>query len=364
MMLADLGARVVKVERPGTGDDTRMWGPPFVGLESAQEATYFLSANRGKESVVLDLRAEDDRATLEVLRRADVLIENFRAGVMDRLGLGRARLEDINPRLVTLSIPGVGSGGPDTDRTGYDQIVQGEGGLMSITGPTAGQPTKVGVPIADIVAGMFGAFGLLAALHERDESGRGQTVTTSLLAGQIAIHTFQGTRWLVGRDVPGPSGNHHPTVCPYGMFPTADRNVIVAVGNDTIWERFAPLLELERSDDRFSTNAGRVAHRDEVHALVERALLRRGANDWLDRFAEHGIPAGEVKTLDGVYASEQARDQSLIYHVSHPTLGDIELPGMPLAFSRSPAATPAAPPTLGQHDEAIRAWVRRDDQAT
>jgi crotonobetainyl-CoA:carnitine CoA-transferase CaiB-like acyl-CoA transferase len=361
MMLADLGARVIKVERPGVGDDTRMWGPPFVGPDGAREATYFLSANRGKESIVLDLKAEEDRATLEaLLQRADVLVENFRAGVMDRLGLGRARLEQINPRLVTLSITGFGSAGPDADRTGYDQIVQGEGGLMSITGPAPDAPTKVGVPIADIVAGMFGAYGVLAALRERERSGRGQTVTTSLLAGQIAIHTFQGTRWLVAGEVPGPSGNHHRTVCPYGLFPTADRRIIVAVGNDAIWKCFAPLLGLDDSEGRFATNAARVALRDELHALVERALMRRAASAWLELFEEHGIPAGEVKTLDRVYASAQVREQGLVYRAQHETLGEIELPGMPLSFSRSPAASPGPPPTLGRHGDAIREWVRAE----
>jgi crotonobetainyl-CoA:carnitine CoA-transferase CaiB-like acyl-CoA transferase len=358
MMLADLGARVIKVERPGAGDDTRMWGPPFVGPEDGRESTYFLSTNRGKESLVLDLKAEDDRATLETLiRRADVLIENFRAGVMDRLGFGAARLEELNPRLVTLSITGFGATGPDADRTGYDQIVQGEGGLMSFTGPTAEQPTKVGVPIADIIAGMFGAYGVLAALRERDRSDRGQTVTTSLLAGQIAIHSFQGTRWLVAGEVPEPSGNHHPTVCPYGMFPTADGHVIIAVGNDAIWRRFAALLELDAADDRFATNAARVAGRETLHNLVEEAMRRRDTEAWLGLFAEHGIPAGEVKTLDRVYGSPQVREQGLVYGVHHETLGDIELPGMPLQFSRSPAAAPGPPPTLGQHTEALLAWL-------
>jgi crotonobetainyl-CoA:carnitine CoA-transferase CaiB-like acyl-CoA transferase len=358
MMLADLGARVIKVERPGIGDDTRRWGPPFVGPEGARESTYFLSTNRGKESVALDLKTKRDRETLETLiGRADVLIENFRVGVMDRLGLGPERLEELNPRLVSLSITGFGATGPEADRTGYDQIVQGEGGLMSLTGPTADQPTKVGVPIADIVAGMFGAYGVLAALHEREHSGLGQTVTTSLLAGQIAIHTFQGTRWLVADEVPGPSGSYHPTVCPYGMVPTADGHLIVAVGNEAIWQRFAPLVELDAADERFATNAARVAQREPLHQLIETAMSRRNSADWLALFADHGIPAGEVKTLDHVYGSAQVREQELVYCVRHETLGDIELPGMPLRFSRSPAAAPGPPPTLGQHGDAVRAWL-------
>lgn len=357
MMLGDLGARVIKVERPGVGDDTRLWGPPFAGEGDgvARESTYFLSTNRNKESVVLDLKAPADLAVLErLVERADVLVENFRAGVMDRLGLGAERLRELNPRLVVLSITGFGATGPDADRTGYDQILQGEGGLMSFTGPTPEQPTKVGVPIADLIAGMYGAYGVLAALRERDRTGLGQVVSTSLLAGQIATHAFQGTRWLVGGEVPGPSGNHHPTVCPYGMFRGRDAHVIIAVGNDAIWRRFAPLVGIDPEDARFTRNADRVALRAELEALIDAAMRERDAAEWLSVFAEAGVPAGEVKTLDRVYASAQVREQGLVCEVEHATLGAIELPGVPLAFDRSPAVAHRAPPTLGQHSDAVR----------
>ena len=356
MMLADLGARVIKVERPRAGDDTRQWGPPFVGEQGARESTYFLSINRNKESIELDLKDAADRAALEALvADADVLIENFRPGVMDRLGLGAAALERFNPRLVMLSISGFGRSGPDSERTGYDQILQAEGGLMSITGHPGGEPTKVGVPIADMLAGMFGAFGVLAALRERDAvSGRGQVVETSLLAGQIAIHCFQGTRWLVAGEVPGPAGNEHPTVCPYGLFPTADRPLIIAVGNDAIWKRFAPLVDLDPEAPEHGTNGHRVANRDSLDAAIRARMSREPAALWLERFAEHGIPAGEVRTLDQVYAAPQVREQGLVVEVEHPTLGTIELPGSPLRFGRSAAREHRAPPTLGQHSAAIR----------
>ncbi|MBS1888687.1 MAG: CoA transferase [Actinobacteria bacterium] len=355
MMLADLGADVVKIERPGAGDDTRQWGPPFVGPEGAQESTYFLSTNRNKRSLVADLKDPADLALVRgQIAEADVLIENFRAGVMGRLGLGPEELEELNPGLVTLSITGFGADGPDAERTGYDQILQAEGGLMSFTGPTAAQPTKVGVPIADLVAGMLGAYGVLAALRERDRSGRGQVVSTSLLAGQIAIHAFQGTRWLVAGEVPGPAGNHHPTVCPYGLFPTADASIVIAIGNDAIWRRFAGLVDLDPEDERFATNALRVARRGEVERLVGEALARRPVEHWLAEFEAGGIPAGEVKTLDRVYSWPQVREQGLVIEVEHPTLGTIELPGSPLAFSRSAAVDHTAPPTLGQHSEEIR----------
>ncbi len=355
MLLADLGAEVIKVERPELGDDTRHWGPPFVGPEGERESTYFLSTNRNKRSLVADLKDPDDLALLRaLLAGADVVIENFRTGVMDRLGLGADALRELNPRLVTLSITGFGADGPEAARAGYDQILQAEGGLMSFTGPTEDQPTKVGVPIADLIAGTLGVVGVLAALHQREETGLGQVVSTSLLAGQIAIHAFQGTRWLVAGEVPEPAGNHHPTVCPYGLFPTADASLVIAVGNDAIWRRFAPLLGLDAEDERFTTNGQRVAHRAELEELVSAALRTRGAEHWLEQFAANGVPAGEVKTLDRVYATPQVRQQGLVVAVDHASLGTIELPGPPLRFSVSAPVDHIAPPTLGQHSDEIR----------
>ena len=259
MLLGDLGAQVIKVERPGAGDDTRNWGPPFVGLEGEQQSTYFLSANRNKRSIMLDLRADEDLATLKsLLRHADVLVENFRPGVMDRLGLSAEILEELNPSLVSLSISGFGSIGPDRTRVGYDQILQAEGGLMSLTG--LGVPTRVGVPVADLTAGLLGLVGVLAALLERTRSDLGQQVHTSLLAGMIALHTFQATRYLVAGEVPTPSGNQHPTVCPYGMFWTEDAPIVLAVGNQIIWQRFAPLVGIAADDAPFRDNATRLAN--------------------------------------------------------------------------------------------------------
>jgi crotonobetainyl-CoA:carnitine CoA-transferase CaiB-like acyl-CoA transferase len=360
MMLGDQGARVIKIERPGSGDDTREWGPPFVGDGDARESTYFLSTNRNKESLVLDLKDAADQETLAALvTRADILIENFRPGVLDKLGFTVERLHELNPRLILLSITGFGPDGPEGNRAGYDQILQGEGGLMSITGPTPDQPTKVGVPIADILAGMFGAFGVLAALHERERTGRGKVVRTSLLAAIVAIHTFQGTRWLVAGEVPEASGNRHPTVSPYGAFRCADGVVQIAVGNDVIWRRFAPLIGVSADDERFASNGKRVENYDALGALVGARLAEEPLGHWLETFEHHGIPAGEVKPLDRVYDSEQVVSQGLIVETDHATLGKIRLPGPPLRYDDGRRTQHAPPPTLGQHSDAIRAWLEQ-----
>ncbi len=362
MMLGDLGARVIKVESP-TGDDTRGWGPPFLGEGAERESTYFLAANRNKESVVLDLKTEADREVLtELVRRSDVLMENFRVGVLDRLGFGVERLHELNPRLVVLSITGFGHDGPEASRAGYDQIAQGEGGLMSITGSDPEQPTKVGVPIADLLAGMNGAYGVLAALHERARTGRGRVVRTSLLASVVGVHAFQGTRWTVAREVPGMSGPHHPSIAPYGLFHTATSPVQVACGSETLWRSFAATVGLDVDDPRFATNGDRVGHRDELTAAIETVLGAETAEHWLELFDGAGIPSGKVRTLDDVYAWEQTRSQGLLLDVEHSTQGALQLPGSPIRFDDNAfsggRAEHQAPPTLGQHDATIRAWVR------
>jgi formyl-CoA transferase len=359
MMLGDLGARVIKVERP-EGDDTRHWGPPFVGPEGARESTYFLSVNRNKESIVLDLKRPEDLAVLErLVARADVVVENFRPGVLERLGIGHERMLELNQRLVVLSITGFGHDGPEAGRAGYDQILQGEAGLMGFTGPP-GEPTKVGVPIADLLAGMFGAYGVLAALRERDGGGAGQVVRTSLLAGVVATHSYQGGRYLIGGEVPEPGGNRHPSIAPYSTYRCRDGVIQVAVGNEPIWRRFAALLELDPDDARFATNRARMENSDALDELIAERLGAADAATWLGRLAEHGIPAGEVKSLDQVYASPQVRSQGLVVETEHPTLGTIRTPGPPLRFDASPAPEHRAPPELGEHSDAIRRWLDGD----
>ena len=359
MMLGDMGARVIKVESPG-GDDTRSWGPPFVGEPDARESTYFMSANRNKESIVLDLKSDDDKDVLaRLVARADVLMENFRTGVLDRLGFPVARLHEINPRLVILSITGFGHDGPEASRAGYDQIAQGEGGLMSITGTEL--PTKVGVPIADLTAGMYGAYGVLAALHERERTGTGRVVRTSLLAGMIGVHAFQGTRWTVAGEVPGLAGDHHPSIAPYGMFATSSAPIQIACGSEGLWRAFCAAFDLDPADPRFATNSDRVGNRDELIEVIEGLFTDRTAEDCLAALSEAGVPSGKVRTLDDVYNWDQTRSQGLLVSVDHETLGTLELPGSPIRFDddRHSGGRPThlPPPTLDQHGDAIRDWL-------
>ena len=365
MMLGDLGARVIKVESVA-GDDTRAWGPPWAGdpgPEDPHDSTYFMSANRNKESIVLDLKAADDVRVLErLVAKCDVLLENFRTGVLDRLGFPVARLHELNPGLVIGSISGFGHDGPEAGRAGYDQIAQGEGGLMSVTG--VAEPTKVGVPIADLLAGMNLAYGVLAALHERMRTGRGRVVRTSLLAGVVGVHAFQGTRWTVAGEVPGLSGSHHPAIAPYGLFATATSLVQVAVGSENLWQKFAPAVGLDPDDERFATNRSRVAHRDELVAAIEASFAAEPAEHWLDLLLGVGVPAGKVRDLDDVYAWEQTHSQGLLLEVDHPAYGPLTLPGSPIRFEDNPwsggRATHLPPPLLDEHGAAIRAWAAED----
>ncbi|MEU4449821.1 CoA transferase [Nocardioides sp. NPDC023903] len=362
MMMGDLGARVIKVEAPGRGDDTRGWGPPFVGEEGQREATYFLSANRNKESITLDLKDTDDKdVLLRLVDRADVLIENFRTGVLDRLGLGIDELQARNPRLVVLSITGFGHDGPEGGRSGYDQIAQGEAGLMSLTGSGPEDPQRVGTPIADLLAGMYGAYGVLAALHERDRTGRGTVVRTSLLSAVVGVHGFQGTRWTVAGEVGRAQGNHHPSISPYGLFRCADGTVQIAVGSEGLWRRFCTAFDIPPDLEGMATNPERAANREKVVELVETLFAPWPAEELLAKLAEAGVPAGKVRSLDEVYAWEQTASQGLLIDVDHSTLGHLTLPGPPLRFfTDGSEVTPtdhAAPPTLDQHGTGLRTWV-------
>ncbi|GGK67810.1 CoA transferase [Sphaerisporangium melleum] len=361
-MLGDLGAMVIKVEHPGGGDESRGWGPPFVGPQG-DISTYFLATNRNKRSITLDLKSEEGAALLtRLVRQSDVLIENFRTGVLDRLGFPVEHLHELNPRLVILSITGFGHDGPEGGRPGYDQIAQGEAGLMSLTGPSPDEPYRVGASVADLLAGIHGAYGVVAALYERERTGRGKVVRTSLLASVVGVHSYHGTAWTVGRQVPVAAGNHHASIAPYGAFRCADGVIQIAVANDAQWSRLAPLLGIDPATPKYAVNRERRAHRDELIADMERALGVHDRAHWLAVLAEAGIPAGAVRTLDEVYAWEQTRSQDLVVTVDHPVLGPIELPGSPLRFDGAPPAEHLPPPALGQDDQAVREWLARREE--
>jgi crotonobetainyl-CoA:carnitine CoA-transferase CaiB-like acyl-CoA transferase len=368
MMLGDLGARVIKVETPDGGDDSRGWGPPFVDTAGGgRESTYFFSANRNKESIALDLKDDADKALLtELQRRADVLMENFRPGTLDRLGFGTDVLAELNPRLVTLAISGFGHDGPEGGRAGYDQIAQGEAGLMSMTGSGPEDPQKVGVPISDLLAGMYGAYGVLAALLERERTGRGQVVRTSLLAAVVGVHAYQGTAHTVGGKVPRGQGNHHPSISPYGLFHCAGGgSVQLSCGSEGLWRRLCTEFGLDAEAPGFATNGERVARREEVIELLERTFADIEASALLDRLSRAGVPSGKVRTLDEVYSWDQVESQGLKISVEHATAGTLTLPGPPLRFfapgpegeTETTRRDHAAPPVLGADGDAIRAWL-------
>jgi crotonobetainyl-CoA:carnitine CoA-transferase CaiB-like acyl-CoA transferase len=363
MMLGDLGAEVIKVENPHGGDDTRGWGPPFVApAQGERESTYFLCANRNKKSVTLDLKDDAGKAALRALiSRSDVLMENFRPGVLDRLGFSQQRLAEINPRLVVLSISGFGHDGPEAGRAGYDQIAQGEAGLMSVTGAGPDDIQRVGVPIADLLAGMYGAFGVLAALQERERTGCGQVVRASLLAAVVGVHAFQGTKWTIAGEVGEASGNHHPSICPYGLFDTADGAVQIAVGSEGLWKRFCDGFDLDPEAEGMATNPQRVANSKRVREMVQHAFALYSTEELLAKLDRIGVPAGRIRSIRDVYEWEQTKSQGLLIDVEHATLGTVTLPGPPLRFFDANGAEltrreHTAPPVLGADNDLIDAF--------
>lgn len=367
MILGDLGARVIKVERPDVGDDTRAWGPPFVGEGDEQQSAYFLSINRNKESVVIDFKSDHGRAMLtELIRRADVVVENFRTGVLDRLGFSVEAMRELNPGLVVVSITGFGHDGPSADRSGYDQIIQGETGVMSVTGHSSADPLKVGVPVGDIQAGMFAAMGALAGLQERALTGKGCVVRTSLFAALMSTLTFQGTRWLVGGEVPTATGNQHPTVAPYGAFACAEGTIQIAIGNDNLWGKFAPVIGVDPGDPRFLTNRLRAEHGQELQALITAAFAAHTADEWVLILTDAGVPVGKIRTIAEAFDDPQVLAQHLLVETEHSTLGKIRLPGPPLrvededgevVFNHTP------PPVLGEHTDSVTEWLGLGEQA-
>ena len=354
MMLSDMGADVLKVEQPGVGDNARGWGPPFQGGESS----YFLSVNRNKRSIAINLR---DARGAEILRRliarSDVLLENFVPGTLDRLGFSYEACRGLRPELIYCAISGFGQVGPERERAAYDQIAQGLGGIMSVTGEPNGVPTRVGIALADIAAGMFAAYAIGVALFHRERTGVGQQIDTSLLDGQIAMLTYQSGRYFATGEAPQSSGNQHPTITPYGVYRAADAYFNLAVGTDDLWRRFCAALAIEelRDDPRFTTNRDRLAHRDELNALLEPLFATRTIAEIEARLNAAGVPCGAVSDLKAVFDNPQVAALNLVQQLDHPTAGPIQVVGPPYRLSATPATVRTPPPLLGQHtDETLR----------
>jgi crotonobetainyl-CoA:carnitine CoA-transferase CaiB-like acyl-CoA transferase len=349
MLLADMGARVIKVEQPHKGDDTRAWGPPFLEGESA----YFLSINRNKESVTLDFKHREGRALLEqLLGRADVLVENFRPGALTRLGLDYETLSKDYPRLIYCSISGFGHTGPRWKQPGYDAIMQAEGGLMSITGTADGPPVRLGVAIVDIVSGMFAAYGIAMALLARERTGKGQEVDLAMLDATVALLTYQAGNFFASGKVPARLGNRHPSIVPYETFTASDGDFVLAVGNDDQWRTFCRVAGLV-DDGRFATNRQRVSGYDSLRPFVAERLKERPRQHWIDTLTAAGVPCGSVRTFDELFADPQIDAREMIAMVEHATIGPLKALGVPVKLSETPGAIRTPPPTLGQHTDAI-----------
>lgn len=362
MMLGDLGADVIKIEHPEKGDDTRLWGPPFV----QGEASYFLTANRNKRSISIDLKSDEGQEILwKLVDSADVLVENFSPGTIDRLGFGYEAVHARNPHLVFASISGFGQTGPSRARTAYDLIVQGMSGMMSVTGEEGGMPTKLGIPIADIAAGMFAAYAIAGSLYgrERDPERLGHRIDTSMLGGQVALLTYQAGIYFTTGQTPTMLGNRHPIITPYDTFATADGHVNIAVGNDAIWVRFCNALgmEAERNDPRFRTNADRCEYREELYAILHDVLSGWTTNDLVVLLDRSAVPCGPIHDVREVMADPQVSDQHLVRTAPHATLGEVTVAGMPYQVDRQPPGIRHGPPVLGEHTREILAELRYDD---
>ena len=363
MLLGDMGARVIKIEQPGKGDDTRAWGPPFLypsghtppagGPEGAGESAYFLSINRNKESVTLDFKSADGRAILDrLLARCDVVVENFRPGTLARIGLDYKTLAPRFPRLVYCSVSGFGQTGPRAKEPGYDAVMQGEGGLMSITGAADGPPYRLGVAIADIVSGMFAAYGVALALFARERTGGGQQVDVAMLDAVAALLTYQAGNFFASGKVPTRLGNRHPSIAPYETFAASDGDFVLAVGNDEQWRTFCAAAEINE-DPRFATNRQRVTGYDELRPVIADRLRTRPRQHWIERLTAAGVPCGSVRNLQELFDDPQLAAREMIARVEHATIGALRTLGVNVKLSGTPGSVRTAPPTLGQHTDAV-----------
>jgi crotonobetainyl-CoA:carnitine CoA-transferase CaiB-like acyl-CoA transferase len=359
MVLGDLGADVIKVEHPERGDDTRHWGPPFAGEDEARESAYFLAVNRNKRSIGVDLKDPEGLERIKGLAaEADVLIENWRRGALEKLGLGYEKLRETNPGLIYCSITGFGPG-PDEERPGYDFLVQARGGVMGITGQPGGEPTKVGVAISDIVCGLFASNAILAALHRRSATGQGARIEVPLFESTLGWLANRGQEYLVSGEDSGLIGNAHPSIVPYQTFDASDKPLVVAVGNNS---QFAALCEAVgrpelAEDDRFATNPDRVANREALVSELQREFGRRPADEWVGEIRAAGVPCGPVNTLADVFADDHVRGSGMLQDITHASAGPLKMLASPILVDTERLPIRRPPPTLGQHTEETLDWT-------
>jgi formyl-CoA transferase len=363
MMLGDLGAEIIRVERPGVGDETRHWGPPWAGDQSA----YYLCTNRNKKSITIDLKKKDGQEIIRRLaRRSDVLLENFLPGSLAEMGLGYEQIKAVNPGIIYASVTGYGQEGPYRDLPGFDFIIQAQGGVMSIIGDPDGPPMKVGVAIVDITAGLFASSAILAALHYRVKTGIGQYIDIALLDSQVAWLANQASNYLISGRVPGRMGNAHPNIVPYETFKARDGIYIaLGVGNDNQWQKFCKLAKLEHlmNDPRYATNPKRVENRKELVSFLQEIFLQRTAAEWLQLLTEAEIPCGPINTLDRVFADPQVLARGMLLEMEHPVTGKYKLVGSPMKLSETPVQYRFPPPRLGEHTEEVLRVILGYEQA-
>ena len=371
--LADLGAEVIKIERPGAGDDTRGWGPPFAKDEAGNdttEAAYYLTANRGKKSLTVDItKPEGQEIVRNLAAQSDVVLENFKVGGLAKYGLDYTSLARINSKMVYCSITGFGQDGPYKDRPGYDFMIQGMGGLMSITGAPdeapGGQPMKVGVAVADIFTGLYATIGILSALRHRDATGEGQHIDLALLDVQTAVLANQAMNYLTTGVAPGRLGNAHPNIVPYEAFPSADGYLILAVGNDSQFKSFCEVAGLNDlpADTRYATNRSRVANRETLVPMIRGAMVTKTTDEWIAVLEKANVPCGPINTLDRVFDNPQVQHRGMIRYLDHPVAGKVPTVANPIKFSKTPISGETAAPMLGQHsDEILRKVADLSDE--
>jgi len=351
MILGDMGADIIKIERPDTGDDSRNFGP-YVNGESA----YFMSINRNKRSMTLNLKTDEGKKLLlDMIKKVDIVMENFRPGTMEKLGLGYETLKEINPRLIYAAMSGFGHTGPYSQRPAYDGVVQAMGGIMSITGEEGGKPTRVGPSIGDLAAGMFGSIGILGALTSRNETGKGQKVDVAMLDCQVALLENAVARYVISGETPKPAGNRHSSIVPFEPFDTEDGEIMIAAGNDALWQKLCVAMDRQDllEDDRFTTNPLRNDHYGTLRPLIADAIKTRKTSEWQDTLDQAGVPNGPINTIDKVIEDPQVMARNMILEVDHPIAGKVKVPGSPIKMSDNKDEIRMPSPVLGQHTEEI-----------